>query len=850
MDFLFKRKWLFQPVLRLLGWHGIRYVIVLFLVASLVLFVRLPVALTILLLLLALYVLITLYIVLACRNNRERQKIIVQVKSGAVPALKPGRLSRSELRRIFPGWQQLTARSGTAYASTVFGQDELSILDRIQDQAARREPSYRRFDFKNLINVYFSPTADVHRIAAGLRGLAAISKVHVDPLHIPTGSSVAADQEPLFDHQRYLNPPPEGIGAKSVWGVEPGADGEGTSFVDVEDAWFLDSDELKKSDGTPFLTGTVFGDLHTTGGDDIHGFEVLSVLMAQENGIGGVGIAHRVARPSICGFRYVDGRDKISVALVYAIASIPENEGGIIVLPVACLLAAGDVPVEAEPVCFKLIQLACASGRIVVQAAGNGSMIAPLDLNTWRDPEYKVLDPEDPNFEDSFAIVAGAATTQSTFNPGPPQTLTPSTGTDMHFPIFTRGRRVDCYAWGENVLTTHTKPFDGTSAATAIIAGAALSVQGAAKKLGRTVSALEMRRLLKHGACPARDLGNPAAQTNDVIGGMPDLAAIIGYLKNPPTVTIRQGLAGGALSRAAPDVFVSPDIIVRQQPVANPDTTFGEQSGHQDDEDLSDPFVAGQTHSIYFRVRNSGAAPGAVKAILFTAPVATLFDSKMLSRVGETDIKGIPAGNTFVVSPPIGLSSANLPVLNWPGSAPSGALLVMIDSPDKPAVHRSYFSSRRSFTRLMQFRTNFALRNLHIVLNAPSTAVPMLPAPEYVGLPVKVPTVESAVEAEDGCVELAFHHDLPAGGALWLEGPLVLFTAAGEPPDIDDGTVAWIDVSSKARLSRWSFQAPQILDLRLLALVPAASRAQTFTVRLDQVDGNQVLGSCTWMLKP
>jgi hypothetical protein len=60
----------------------------------------------------------------------------------------------------------------------------------------------------------------------------------------------------------------------------------------------------------------------------------------------------------------------------------------------------------------------------------------------------------------------------------------------MHFTNY--GNRVDCYAWGENILTAGLHPkssgmannyltltsLEGTSGAAAIIAGAAISLQG------------------------------------------------------------------------------------------------------------------------------------------------------------------------------------------------------------------------------------------------------------------------------------------------------------------------------------------------------------------------------------
>jgi hypothetical protein len=95
------------------------------------------------------------------------------------------------------------------------------------------------------------------------------------------------------------------------------------------------------------------------------------------------------------------------------------------------------------------------------------------------------------------------------------------------------GNRIDCYAWGDQVATTDTNVagtdddayrgnFSGTSSASAIVAGAALVVQGLAQsRLGYRYSPKDLRQILKTNGTPSN---NPAT---DGIGVMPNLRAII-----------------------------------------------------------------------------------------------------------------------------------------------------------------------------------------------------------------------------------------------------------------------------------------------------------------------------------
>lgn len=112
------------------------------------------------------------------------------------------------------------------------------------------------------------------------------------------------------------------------------------------------------------------------------------------------------------------------------------------------------------------------------------------------------------------------------------------------------GSRIDCFAWGDGISTTGdlTKPdyprpqdytvgFTGTSGASAIIAGAALAIQGIAQvhRKGLTLSnkrfsPSELRSILSDWATGTLSVNSAPTKTNwnvDKIGVMPDLRKII-----------------------------------------------------------------------------------------------------------------------------------------------------------------------------------------------------------------------------------------------------------------------------------------------------------------------------------
>jgi hypothetical protein len=106
------------------------------------------------------------------------------------------------------------------------------------------------------------------------------------------------------------------------------------------------------------------------------------------------------------------------------------------------------------------------------------------------------------------------------------------------------GSRIDCYAWGENVVTAGNYPklsgccisaysstFGGTSSASAIVAGAAIGVQSIVERnFGSRLAPTQMRRILSD---PKFGTESENGHRIDKIGVMPDMKKIIdGLQKN------------------------------------------------------------------------------------------------------------------------------------------------------------------------------------------------------------------------------------------------------------------------------------------------------------------------------
>jgi subtilisin family serine protease len=361
--------------------------------------------------------------------------------------------------------------------------------------------------------------------------------------------AVNADDE-FANMQGYLDPEPKGIDARSAW--DKGADGAGMHFVDLERGWFLGHEDLP---APTLIRNCNFDFPHSRD----HGTGVLGVVAGVDNGRGIVGIAPKVDSVRVVSYFRADSckdghKDEKCKPLIgthnhvvdaICVANWANPRPHVLLLEVQD--GKPELPVESDVAKLEAIQLAVRNGVIVIEAAGNSG----TDLDNWLDDagqrrmNRKLWTPADAEKFDSGAILVGAAKKDPVEVPA---------GVSGHerLPKSNFGSRVDCYAWGEGIVSAgggdlrsegtdrnvnqednkrYTQIFGGTSGASAIIAGAALLVQGLhLEKKNSLLSPAKMREILSKPAT-----GTPQKVTVDSqgepilenIGVMPDLRRII-----------------------------------------------------------------------------------------------------------------------------------------------------------------------------------------------------------------------------------------------------------------------------------------------------------------------------------
>jgi len=260
----------------------------------------------------------------------------------------------------------------------------------------------------------------------------------------------------LKDHQEYLNE------IEASEGHQRGG-GKGICVVDVEYGWALDHVDLPSH----MPAGPLFGQNKgfECGNNNKHGTKVLGVLFMQPNLIGGTGVVPNAIPllSSVCVGDPMGRMEDVTSALLFAAQAIPV--GHVMLIEIQ---SRSGFPLEHFDTWREVLRVICDSGVVVVEPAGNSGHF---------------LDREAEG--DSGSIMVGALNCASTGR-NPPSN---------------RGSRVDCWANGHCVGTINsTSPtayavnFNGTSAASAIVAGVAAAIQGGLSFAGKPLLRPEQLR--------------------------------------------------------------------------------------------------------------------------------------------------------------------------------------------------------------------------------------------------------------------------------------------------------------------------------------------------------------------
>ncbi|MBC7873040.1 MAG: S8 family serine peptidase [Ferruginibacter sp.] len=707
--------------------------------------------------------------------------------------------------------------------------DSKKKADELIKKAKRTDPTYKAVDFGKFFYIPVPAGIDAEALVKSLHGWRSVEVVYPD---YPVPDPVVNDaDDPRAVNQDYLDAAPAGIDARYAWGFA-GGDGAGQSFIDLERGWTLNHEDLS-AHGAALLHGTLLDSSRS------HGTSVLGEICSVDNTIGCVGIVPNVSSVNVVSYHLSTRVDAIiaaisnlvfgDVLLLEAQVSVPNSTPGML------------GPIEVLDADYEAIRLATALGIIVVEAGGNGTNNggAPaLNLDTYQTAGgLRILfrDPSNPDFRDSGAIIVTAASSAA------PHTRL------VYGP---HGRRIDCYAWAQNINTTDSDDagstnlyrtnFSGTSGASPIITGAALAVQGIAQASpnGFRFSPRQMRAILSNPATGTA----PAATETTLIGVMPNLRDIIDdVLTITPDIYIRDFVGDSGLPHTG-SISASPDIIVRPVEEVNPQTAFGAGSGTENSSTLGYEVEAGQDNFIYARVLNQGGSNATnVNATVYWSEVSTLVTPDMWTEIGSVNIPTVPVGEVLTVSNKITWNAGDIP------GTGHYCFVGIIGTVNDPAPLAADFLNWDNFTKFIRENNNVTWRNFNVVDNDPSPD-PGVPK-GYKALPFIFPGAPD----KSRNMQLKFLHKLPEGAKVFLEVPQNLKSifgrlTAGLIKETKYGALIPLKPHGTQISREILLKARSRNKIRLLVHIPDKYKQQAYEVAVIQLWEKQEVGRVSWRL--
>jgi subtilisin family serine protease len=262
------------------------------------------------------------------------------------------------------------------------------------------EPAFTPADLTRYYTLKMSPAVNLPSAIANLTQHEELAEVMEEerPSPPPQLATPAAAPAGLLT-QPHLGPAPLGINAGAA-SARPGGRGQGMVFADMESGWNLDHVDLLDL----HVQAPAFG---VNCDDREHGTAVLGIVAAPGSKSGGViGIAPELAAVKVVSpLRSCFGRREMAQAIRHMAQVL--NPGDVLLLEAQISFSGvTDIPAEVVPFLADAILFAVSRGIVVIEPVGNKR----VSLDTLKVERGRTLNPRDPNFQDSGAILVAAAT--------------------------------------------------------------------------------------------------------------------------------------------------------------------------------------------------------------------------------------------------------------------------------------------------------------------------------------------------------------------------------------------------------------------------------------------------------
>jgi hypothetical protein len=323
-----------------------------------------------------------------------------------------------------------------------------------------------------------------------------------------------------------------------------------------------------------------------------------------------------------------------------------------------------------------------------------------------------------------------------------------------------------------------------------------------------------------------------------------------------PALYMRHNLADDGTSHTG-SLSDSPDIILKNNPVADPQAAYATAASVASDTESDPDVVTGQANYVYTRVWNRGADAANVFATVYWSPPSTLVTPNLWTLVGSAYYPNVPAGSVVEVS---------VPGITWPSDRLPGAghdcFVATVGNADAPAPNPSSFASFNDFMDYIYANNNITWRNFNVDVLPLPPHFPM-PFPGHFGEFVPLPFLIAGAWDTTRAFTLETHAALPEGSRIALQVPH--WIGRGFEPaypimhEIED---AETDSANRRRLripllshgrqslGRIELAAGTAAASHMLVQIPEHRHQQPHKVVIRQLCDDREVGRITWVLLP
>lgn len=316
-----------------------------------------------------------------------------------------------------------------------------------------------------------------------------------------------------------------------------------------------------------------------------------------------------------------------------------------------------------------------------------------------------------------------------------------------------------------------------------------------------------------------------------------------------PVLYTRHNLADDGTSHSG-SLSDSPDIILKNNPVANPQATYSTAASINSDMESDQNVITGQANYVYLRVWNRGADASNVFCSVYWSPPATLVTPNLWGLIGSTYYPDVPPGQAVQVS---------TPGITWPADKLPGpghyCFVSAVGNADDPGPNPGSFATFDDFMNYIYANNNITWRNFNVVLPGQH--------PIHWGPFIPLRFLITGAWDKPHPFDLETHANLPEGSRMALQVPRWLGRglkpAHTEFEELEDHEAEpherhrlrlYLRPAGIQQLGKIELPGNTAAASHMLMHIPAERHVAPHRVVVRQLCGEREAGRITWLILP